>query len=508
MDVAFSLYPVKSHCALTCDINLGSQPCLPVRRTDMSSVQEVNPKVRGIRDPVNLQSLAAQISRQIAQGEEKAFTKVIDLSTCDPHRTGMPPISFVRQVLSLCCYPELLKEGSFPLDVKQKAQKLLEACDGGSIGSYSSVFGLPPIRKSVAEFLTKRDGGINSNPEDIIFFNGSQKILAAMIHLLSREDGQTQTGVLVPLPCPHTLPMLLDEVGVKLMPYMLTEEQGWALDLEELHRALMTARRQCDPRAIYISNPGNPTGHVQDREKIEKIIHFAASERLVLLVEEVYQGSVFGQDKEFLSFKKVLFEMGVSYSETVEMASFHSISTATMGECGLRGAYVELINLDPAVTKFLSNPPCCPSILPQLAMEIMVNPPAPGDASYEKYTQEILVREETLSQNAGRACKLLNALPGMSCQPAMGGVFLYPRLHLPAEIIEEAKLLRLSADVLYCQRLLEEEGICLGAGCENGHNDENFHIRLCVLAPPAVLEDVLTRLSSFHLRLLNRPDDI
>ncbi|XP_032428175.1 alanine aminotransferase 2-like [Xiphophorus hellerii] len=433
----------------------------------MSSVQEVNPRVRGIRDPVNLQNLAAQISQQIAQGEQKAFTKVIDLSSCDPHRTGMPPISFVRQVLSLCCYPELLKEDSFPLDVKQKTQKLLEACNGGSIGE-------------------------NSNPDEM------------MIRLLSREDGQD--GVLAPLPCPHTLPMLLDEVGVKLVPYRLTEERGWALDMEELHRALMTARRQCDPRAIYVSNPGNPTGHVQDRETIEKIIHFAASERLVLLVEEVYQGSVFGQDKKFLSYKKVLFEMGVSYSETVEMVSFHSISTATMGECGLRGGYMELINLDPAVKKFLFHAPCSPSILPQLAMEIMVNPPAPGDASYEKYTQEILLRAETLSQNAGRACKLLNSLPGMSCQPAMGGVFLYPRLHLPAEIIEEAKMLRLSADVLYCRRLLEEEGICLGPGCENGHNDENFHIRLCVLAPPAVLEDVLTRLCSFHRHLLNRPD--
>lgn len=69
-----------------------------------------------------------------------------------------------------------------------------------------------------------------------------------MICLLSREDGQD--GVLAPLPCPHTLPMLLDEVGVKLVPYRLTEERGWALDLGELHRALMTARRQCDPRAI------------------------------------------------------------------------------------------------------------------------------------------------------------------------------------------------------------------------------------------------------------------
>ncbi|KAM4740051.1 alanine aminotransferase 2-like [Anableps anableps] len=477
-----------------------------IRRTEMSSVQEVNPRVRGIRHAVNLQSLAAQISEQIAQGEQKTFKEVIDLSSCDPHRAGMPPISFVRQVLSMCCYPELLKEDSFPLDVKQRTQKLLDACKGGSIGSYSSLtVGLPPIQRSVAEFLTRRDGGISSNPEDIIFSNGSQKTLAIMLHLLSSEDGKTQTGVLTPLPCPHTLPMLLDEVGVKLVPYRLVEEQGWALDLEELHRALVTARRECEPRAIYISNPGNPTGHVQDRETIEKIIHFAASERLILLVEEVYQDSVFGQDKKFVSYKKVLFEMGVSYSETLEMVSFHSISTATIGECGLRGGYMEVINLDPAVKNFLFKAPTSPSILSQLVMEIMVNPPVLGDASYEEYTQEILLRAETLSQNAGRACELLNSLPGMSCQPAMGGVFLYPRLHLPADIMKEAEMLRLTADILYCQMLLEEEGICLGPGCENVQDDENFHIRLCVLAPPAVLEDALTRLRSFHLRLLNRP---
>lgn len=35
----------------------------------------------------------------------------------------------------------------------------------------------------------------------------------------------------------------------------------------------------------------------------------------------------------------------------------------------------------------------------------------------------------------------------------------------------------MKADVLYCQRLLREEGICVGAGCENGQEDKNYHIR-------------------------------
>lgn len=79
---------------------------------------------------------------------------------------------------------------------------------------------------------------------------------------MSNGEGETQTGVLTPMPCPQTLPMLLDMSGLTLVPYQLMEAQGWTLDLDELHRALKTARGHCKPKAIYISNPGNPTGEL------------------------------------------------------------------------------------------------------------------------------------------------------------------------------------------------------------------------------------------------------
>ncbi|XP_032382098.1 alanine aminotransferase 2 [Etheostoma spectabile] len=473
----------------------------------MSSLQEVNPTVRGIRAPTNLQSLAARITEEITQGVTKPFQQVIDVSSGDPHRAGMAPMSFVRQVLAACLYPELLTEKCLPLDARQKAQKLLGACSGGSVGSYSSAScGIPCVQKSVAEFITRRDGGVSSHPEDIIFSSGSQKTVMHR-HVYFVHSNQTKRSQNVPAeePCPHTLPPLLDEVGVTLVPYQLMEDRGWAVDLDELHGALKTARGRCEPRAIYISNPGNPTGHVQDRKSIEEVIRFAATEGLVLLAEEVYQDSVYGQDKEFISYKRVLFEMDQEFSETVALVSFHSVSSACMGEAGLRGGYMEVINMDPAVQKYLRSmqDSSSPPVLPQLALEIMVNPPTPGQPSYKTYTQEILHSQTTLSQNAQRACEFLNDLPGMNCQPGMGGVFLYPCLHLPPQMIEEAKMLGVEADVLYCQRLLEEEGVCLGAGCENGHEDPNYHIRLCVLAPPATLEEILARLCSFHLRLLD-----
>ncbi|XP_041694670.1 alanine aminotransferase 2-like [Coregonus clupeaformis] len=475
----------------------------------MFSLREVNPMVRGIRvSPQGaLQRRSEQITALLQQGEQKPFKEVIDISSGDSHRTGIKPISFVRQVLSVCLYPELLHDDTLPGDVRQRAQRLLGECDGGSVGSYTDSCGLPHVQRSVAEFITGRDRGVPSYPRNIFISAGSQTALKVMVKLLVRGEGVSQTGVLTPQPCHHTLPMLLEEVGAVLVPYQLREEQGWALEPEELHRALTASRGHCRPRALYISNPGNPTGHVQSRKSIEWVIQFAAEERLFLLVNEVYQDSVYEEGKEFVSYKRVLFEMGQQYSEMVELASFHSISNGIMGECGLRAGYMELVNVDPAVMVFAETLLCTDISTPvtgQIALEIMVNPPRPGDPSHHKYTQEILINRITLAQNAQRAWEFLIGLPGVSCQPVMGGIFIYPRLSLPPEVVEQAKSDGLEADVLYCQSLLDEEGVCVGAGCEHGQREDKYHIRLCLLTPSATLEKVLARLGSFHLHFLDQ----
>ncbi|XP_029004916.1 alanine aminotransferase 2-like [Betta splendens] len=471
----------------------------------MCSLQHVNPRVRGIGDSPQsaLQRLAADLTRQLTQGAQKPFKRVIDVSSGDPHKAGMKPISFVRQVLSACLYPELLEDKSLPPDVKTRVHRLLETCDGGSVGSYSESSGLPHVRQSIAEFITRRDAGVPSYAKDIFICAGSQRALMIVVKLMASGEGDARTGVLIPTPCPHTLPPVLDEAGAVAVPYELMEERDWAVDLEELHRAVAAARGRCEPRALYISNPGNPTGHLQDRTSIEDVIRFAAAQKLVLLVDEVFQDSVFEAGREFISYKKALFDMDKEFSQTVELISFHSLSSACMGECGLRAAYMETVNMDPEVMTFVDTMLCGDITTPvtgQLALEVMTNPPRPGEPSHDTYTQEVRLVRATLVQNAQRACRILNDLPGMSCRPATGGIYLYPHLHLPPECVEQAKALQLEADVLYCQQLLAEEGVFVGVG----GSARNHHLRLCVLVPSDTLDEVLARLASFHLRLMGR----
>lgn len=91
-------------------------------------------------------------------------------------------------------------------------------------------------------------------------------------------------------------------------------------------------------------NPGNPTGQVMGRETIEKIIKICYEHNIVILADEVYQENVFKKDKEFISFRKALHELGEPYASQVELISAHSVSKGILGECGFRGGYFETHN--------------------------------------------------------------------------------------------------------------------------------------------------------------------
>ncbi|KAF7665940.1 hypothetical protein LDENG_00127390 [Lucifuga dentata] len=199
-----------------------------------------------------------------------------------------------------------------------------------------------------------------------------------IVSLLVNRKSSPRTGVVVPVPsCSITNKAMLG-LGAAIMPYYLNEEQGWELEIDELHRARESAKGVCNLVALYVTNPGNSAGNVQSRKSVEEVIQFVSEKKLFPLADEVYQESVYGERCEFVSYKRVLAEMGPPHSDTVELASFHSASKGIMGECGLRGGYVELVNLDPTVMKYtyiLFSKDRCASVPDQIALDLMANSP-------------------------------------------------------------------------------------------------------------------------------------
>lgn len=70
---------------------------------------------------------------------KKPFTEVIKANIGDAQAMGQKPITFIRQVLSLVAYPDLLNSKEFPEDVKSRARAILES-SRGSAGRLNQLF--------------------------------------------------------------------------------------------------------------------------------------------------------------------------------------------------------------------------------------------------------------------------------------------------------------------------------------------------------------------------------
>jgi len=291
----------------------------------------------------------------------------------------------------------------------------------------------------------------------------------------------------------------MEQVG-----YYLDEAKNWALDPQELERAINEAKSRCSPRAIVVINPGNPTGQVLTRQNIETIIRFAYKEKLYILADEVYQHNVYAEGSQFHSFKRVLCEMGEPFSK-MEMSSFMSCSKGYMGECGIRGGYAETINMDSNVMAMLQksiSAKLCPTTLGQACMDLVVNPPRQGEPSYESWLEQKNGTLNSLARRAKLVAETLNSIEGFSCNIVQGAMYAFPRIHLPSKALEAAEAAGQQPDVFYAFNLLEATGICVIPGSGFGQSPNTYHFRTTILPQEPMIVDMLGRLKDFHVKFL------
>ncbi|XP_044514264.1 alanine aminotransferase 1 isoform X2 [Gracilinanus agilis] len=477
----------------------------PEIREKVLTIDTMNPFVKNIeyavRGPILLRAM--ELERELKQGVKKPFTEIIRANIGDAQAMGQKPITFLRQVLALCLYPDLLSNSSFPEDAKKRAERILQACEGHSVGAYSASSGIHVIREDVARYIEQRDGGIASNPENIFLSTGASQAIVTVLKLLVSSQGRTRTGVMIPIPQYPLYSATLADLNAVQINYYLDEEHQWALDMAELKRALEQARNSCEPRVLCVINPGNPTGQVLSRENIESVIRFAYEEHLFLLADEVYQDNVYAEGSKFHSFKKVLMEMGSPFSEQLELASFHSCSKGYMGECGFRGGYTEVVNMDPAVQQQmlkLMSVMLCPPVPGQALMNMVVNPPQPGEPSYQQFQKEKKTVLADLMEKALLTEKTFNQQPGIRCNPVQGAMYSFPQIQLPPKALERAKELGQSPDMFFCMQLLEETGICVVPGSGFGQKEGTYHFRMTLLPPVEKLKMLLDKLSQFYVK--------
>lgn len=478
--------------------------------------------------PINPRVIAAQYAvrgvlpqrADIIQGEldkdpkSHPFPRVTYLNIGNPQQLDQRPLTFVRQVLSLMQYPQLIddadalnksvsgKDSLFPSDALERARFLREQI--GSVGAYSHSKGVPVIRQAVADFIERRDG-FPADPEDIFLSAGASSAVEKIMTLLSSEDDKS--GMLVPVPQYPLYTATCTLVGSEMLGYSLDEEHGWNTGIGAIEATYNDAKaRGISPRLLVVINPGNPTGSNMDRGHIADILKFAKERELLVIADEVYQCNLFGKQK-FTSFKKVRSELAQedpAYNK-VALASLHSTSKGYLGECGQRGGYVEVVGFgDHAKEQLykLCSIGLCPVVTGQVCTEIMINPPKQGEPSYALYQKE---RSEILQRMERRGNQLWEAfheMRGVSCQKPQGAMYLFPKITLPERAIAEADKQGLTPDTFYAMELLNQTGICVVPGSGFGQEKGTFHFRTTFLAPGG--KDLSQRFIEFHNSFMDK----
>ncbi|KAG9892109.1 PLP-dependent transferase, partial [Aureobasidium melanogenum] len=163
------------------------------------------------------------------------FDTVISANIGNPQQLDQKPITFFRQVLSLMENPLLLEHPDvltnslgYKQDAIDRAKTLLD--DVKSVGAYSASKGAPGIRRSVANFIEKRDG-FPADPENIFLSAGASGGVSTLLNVMCADEN---SGVLVPIPQYPLYTATLALLNAKCVPYELEEEKAWGTNLDAI----------------------------------------------------------------------------------------------------------------------------------------------------------------------------------------------------------------------------------------------------------------------------------
>ncbi|KAG6764718.1 hypothetical protein POTOM_032201 [Populus tomentosa] len=451
-----------------------------------------------------------------------AYT-IIFTNVGNPHALGQKPLTFPRQVVALSQAPFLLDDPNvglfFPADAIAKAKHYLAMTIGG-LGAYTDSRGMPGVRKEVADFIERRDG-YPSDPELIFLTDGASKGVMQILNTIIRGESD---GILVPVPQYPLYSAAISLFGGSLVPYFLEETANWGLDVNDLRQSVTQARSKgITVRAMVIINPGNPTGQCLSEANLREILHFCYQENLVLLGDEVYQQNIYQDERPFISARKVLMGMGPPVSKEVQLISFHTVSKGYWGECGQRGGYFEMTNIPPKTVDEIykvASVSLSPNVPAQIfvsrlahsvVMGLMVNPPKPGDISYEQFIRESKGILESLRRRARMMTDGFNSCRNVICNFTEGAMYSFPQIRLPPKAIDAAKRAGKVPDVFYCLKLLEATGISTVPGSGFGQKEGGFcifplrpsfcgvfHLRTTILPAEEDMPEIMDSFKKFN----------
>ena len=321
---------------------------------------------------------------------------------------------------------------------------------------YGPSAGLPELRKTIAEYVS-RTRGVEVAPEEVVVVPGGKPIMFfTMLALI--DDGDE---VIYPNPGFPIYESMINYVGGKAVPIQLHEERDFAMDVDEM-AALITDRT----KLIILNSPQNPTGGVLPRGDIERIARIIGDRNIMVLSDEIYNRLQFaGEPFSIMSVPGM-------QERTILLDGF----SKTYAMTGWRIGYgVMRDDLAAQITRLMTNSNSCTASFTQMAGIEALR----GDQSQVERMRAEFERRSAFFV-AG-----LNRIKGFSCRMPKGAFYVFPNITATGW---KSKPL---ADAL-----LEQAGVAALSGTSFGQFGEGY-LRFSVANSMENLEIALERIDGW-----------
>jgi aspartate/methionine/tyrosine aminotransferase len=185
---------------------------------------------------------------------------------------------------------------------------------------YTESPGSPTLRKEIAGMYE------TTQPDDILVFSGANEaIYLFMLAALKEHD-----HVIVHAPHYQSLSEVAKGLGCMVSPWRAREENGWALDLDELRHLMRSSTK-----AVIVNLPHNPTGYLMSRADFDALNQIVKENNLLLFSDEVYRESEYDPSDRLTA--------AVDYgAHAVSLG----VTSKTYGLAGLRIGWIATKNRD------------------------------------------------------------------------------------------------------------------------------------------------------------------
>ncbi|PGH01071.1 hypothetical protein AJ79_08041 [Helicocarpus griseus UAMH5409] len=335
---------------------------------------------------------------------------------------------------------------------------------------YGSMFGSEKLRARLASLYSVK-ASTPLSPDNVLITPGASSADFLIFHALCDRGDH----VICQYPTYQQLYSQPASLGAEISLWKTKGEDNWRLDIEELKGMIRP-----ETKFIVINNPQNPTGAIIPRSTLESIIQIARDHSITVISDEVYRPlfhSISPVDEEFppsvlsLGYDNVIVSgsMSKAYSLAgIRVGWLASPNNDLIAACKNWRSYttISVSQLDEQVASYALNE-CLHNLLKR-------------NNGLAKHNLGLL--EKFIEQHRW-ACEWV--------KPVAGSV----------AFVKFSKMGRAVDGEVFCQRLLEKEGVLIvpGSVCFGKGEDFKGYVRIGFVTETKVLEEGLERLKAFMM---------